>query len=207
MDLHEMAQCRALAYRFLATLYLGQPDTAWLESLIRDDLLTEFPVPVGNPDMHEGLAKIRTACEGLMNGQITGAQLRADYDQLFVGPDHLPAPPWESVYRTEERLVFDWPAMEVRSEYRAMGLASVKPADPDDHLGLELLFMAIAAEREGQGDESARAAQRQFLRDHLSQWAPAFCSDVVAHAGTDLFKGLGLLTRGLLAQEETLLRG
>jgi TorA maturation chaperone TorD len=201
-----MAQLRALAYRFVATLYLGQPDAAWLESLVREGLLADFPVPTGNADMVEGLERIASACDGLALGLVTGADLRADYDQLFVGPDHLPSPPWESVYRTEERLVFDWPALEVKSEYRKLGLVSIKPSDPDDHVGLELLFMAILAERQAEGDEVAQPAQQRFLREHLLQWAPAFCGDVVANARTDLFRGLGLLTRGLLTQEQALLQ-
>jgi TorA maturation chaperone TorD len=73
-------------------------------------------------------------------------------------------------------------------------------------VGLELLFMAILAERQAEGDEVALPAQQRFLREHLLQWAPAFCGDVVANARTDLFRGLGLLTRGLLTQEQALLQ-
>lgn len=191
--MEEMAQVKALAYRFLATLYLDQPQPAWLADLAREGVLDEFPLPVT-----DGLDLIRAAADRLSAGQSDGREFVADYDQLFVGPGHLPAPPWESVYRTEERLVFDWPTLEVRAEYRRMGLAVTKPSDPDDHIGLELLFLATLADREAAGDSAAAEAAQQFLEAHLLQWAPAFCADVVAHAQTDLYRGLGLLTRAVL---------
>lgn len=196
----ERAALRALAYRFLATLYLDAPKTEWLAALYADGLLEEFPVPLGNDEMARGLAMIAGAAAAPDQ-----RALAADYQQLFVGPGHLPAPPWESVYRTEERLVFDWPTLLVREAYGEMGLRLPEPAEPDDHIGLELLFMAVLAEREAAGDAAAAAAQDAFLREHLLAWAPTFCSDVEAHAATDLYCGLGLLTRGLLDQERLLL--
>jgi TorA maturation chaperone TorD len=193
MEHVEMAQLKALAYRFLATLYLDQPSPAWLAELARTGVLDEFPLPVT-----DGLDLIRAAAGRLAAGETDGREFRADYDQLFIGPGHLPAPPWESVYRTDEHLVFDWPTLEVRAAYRQMGLTVAKPSDPDDHIGLELLFLATLAEREAAGDTGAAEAGQQFLQEHLLQWAPAFCADVVAHAQTDLYRGLGLLTRAVL---------
>jgi len=132
---------------------------------------------------HDGLALVTAACRTLADSVDPGAGrlLQADYDQLFVAPDHLPVPPWESVYRTSERLVFDWPTLQVRDEYRRMDIATTRPADPDDHVGLELLFMGILCEREAAGDIQAALAQ--------------------ANATTDLFRGLAPLTRGVLAQD------
>lgn len=196
MSMSDQAALRALAYRFLATLYLEWPKPEWLAGLHADGLFEEFPVPLANEAMSRGLNLITMASR-----EPDGPALKADYQQLFIGPGHLPAPPWESVYRSDERIIFDWPTLEVREEYRKMGLAVTRTNEPDDHMGLELLFMALLAERQAGGDEGAAAAQNAFLKEHLLTWAPAFCADVVAHAQTDLYRGLGLLTRGLLEQE------
>lgn len=99
--------------------------------------------------------------------------------------------------------MFDWPPLEVREAYRSMGLAAARSNEPDDHIGLELLFMALLIQREAEGNVAARQARQQFLAEHLSQWAPAFCADVAAHAQTPFYRGVALLTRGLLAREVT----
>ena len=187
---------RALAYRFLATMYLAEPRVEWLAGLAAEGLLDEFPVPPEDARMAQGLNLIASAVQ-----VPDEAALSADYQRLFVGPARLPAPPWESVYRSEERLIFDWPALAVREQFRQMGLASEKANEPDDHIGLELLFMALMTEREADGNQQAVHVQRSFLQQHLMAWAPAFCDDLVAHAQTDLYRGLGLLTRGLLEQD------
>jgi len=196
---------RALAYRFLATLYLDWPDLDWLANLSREGLLPEFPLPVAEGPMAEGLTLLAAACDRLAVAYTwdDARTLRGDYDQLFVGPGHLQAPPWESVYRTDEHLVFDWPTLEVREAYRSMGLAVRRQTDPDDHIGLELLFVATLCERAAAGDPGAGEAAGQFVNQHLLKWAPAFTADVVKHAQTDLYRGLGLLTAGLLAEAES----
>jgi TorA maturation chaperone TorD len=200
MESSQQAALRSLAYRFLATLYLAPPQPEWLATLVREGLLDEFPVPLGNAQMQEGQRLLVAACR-----EPEFAALTADYQQLFIGPNHLPAPPWESVYRTEERLVFDWPTLEVRAAYQEMGLSVSDTTEPDDHIGLELLFMATLAERQAAGDLRAAAAQAAFLKRHLLVWAPTFCADLAASAATSLYKGLALLTQGMLAQETELL--
>ena len=42
------------------------------------------------------------------------AELRDEYTRLFVGPDKLVAPPWESVYRGEDAMLFQEVTLEVR---------------------------------------------------------------------------------------------
>lgn len=195
----QQAALRSLAYRFLATFYLAPPQPNWLAGLVKEGLLDEFPVPLGNAQMSRGRDLLAAGC------QEPAVALEAEYQRLFVGPGHLPAPPWESVYRTEERLVFDWPTLAVRASYKEMGLAAANTKEPDDQIGLELLFMATLADREADGDDPAANAQAAFLRDHLLLWAPAFCTDLANSSTCDLYKGLALLTEGMLQQDRELL--
>lgn len=194
---------RALTYRFLAGLYLEEPKAAWLAGLAAEGLLDEFPVAPGNREMEQGLSLLKAACLRLGQDD-SGSEAKAvllDYTRLFIGADRLPAPPWESVYRSDERVLFDWPTREVRSEYLRTGLALRAVGDPDDHVGLELLFLAILCERAAAGDSEAESARRSFLQNHLLQWAPAFAADLAAGATTDLYRGLAALTAGFLSME------
>lgn len=195
---------RSLAYRFLAGIYLQKPDPAWLAGLASEGMLEDFVLPVSNPALEQGLGLMASDCAALA-ADPHGCQARAldeEYTRLFVGPGSLPAPPWESVYRTEERLLFDWPTLEVRQAYQQVGLAVSRPGEPDDHIGLELLFMALLCERAAAGDEAAAEAQRRFLQEHLLQWAPVFASDLARHARTDLYRGLAHATIGILAMDQ-----
>jgi TorA maturation chaperone TorD len=56
--------------------------------------------------------------------------------------------PWASVYLSKERLIFDENTLAVRRFYRDWKLETVHyKKEPDDHIGLELEFMAILSER------------------------------------------------------------
>jgi TorA maturation chaperone TorD len=85
--------------------------------------------------------------------------------------------------------------------------------EPDDHIGLELIFVAhlatMALNSMELNDQSAAEkylqAQREFLFEHLLRWGPAWARLVNKHAETDFYRGLAHLTYGaLLAAAEQL---
>jgi len=138
-----------------------------------------------------------------------------EHTRLFIGPARLPAPPWESAYRTEDRLLFQEGTLEVRQVYLRHGMASARMgSEPDDHIGLELGFMyetcRLAAEAAA-GGEQARAElilrdQQDFVDEHLLQWAPSFAGDVAKSAQTAYYRGMAHLLAGYLAVDRSLLR-
>ena len=111
------------------------------------------------------------------------AELRDEYTRLFVGPDKLVAPPWESVYRGEDAMLFQEVTLEVREIYRGFGLLPEGyPHVADDSLALELAFMSKLAERAMEdlhnGDEEGLdrllESSGDFLKRHLLLWVPKF---------------------------------
>jgi TorA maturation chaperone TorD len=114
---------------------------------------------------------------------------------------------WESVYLTESHLVFQEQTLQVREWYRRFGLQMERlHREPDDHIGLELSFIAHLASRAVQAiDEVDEAsldsllqAQREFLSEHLLRWGPAWAKLVKKHAQTDFYRALAHLTHGTL---------
>lgn len=207
--LEDWLKGREIIYRLLASLYREGPVLEMLQVLGQEGTLAKLAaeeaqeeVRIGCRLMHQELVAHMADLEGYRQ------KLEEDYYRLFVGPGHLEAPPWESVYRSPDRLLFGEETLAVREFYRSFGLVTKNLyREPDDHLGLELEFMAwLCAEtikNLAEGGEGTRylQGQRRFLQEHLLQWVPDFCRDVTGHAKTDFFRGLGQFTRGFIQQD------
>ncbi|MDF2631063.1 MAG: dmsD 1 [Symbiobacteriaceae bacterium] len=130
----------------------------------------------------------------------------AEFNRLFVGPGKLPAPPYESVWQSDDRLLVQSAMTEVRSCYRAHGVQNTHP-EPDDHLALELEFYTLLQRRFLDGDRPAHqlAAQHHFLTHHLSIWLPAFCEAVQTHAASPFYRNLAESTLRIIQLEKTIL--
>jgi len=176
--------------------------------LAGDGVLEQCPIQ-DDPVTAEGLAAIGRSL-GEQPTPLT--EMFADHQRLFFGPENLLACPYESVYLNPEHLTFGAETLEVRRWYGRYGLAAAAVGrEPDDHIGLELAFVAHlclqaldvvdAGEAAGTHDDAALQvavrALAEFLGDHLLAWSEEFCDHVVAGAGTDFYRGVGLLTRGL----------
>jgi putative dimethyl sulfoxide reductase chaperone len=200
-----------LLFSVLAKTLYVYPEKEWIASLMEDDFLAEAPFGSSQPLVVDGLALLRAwhrAGETSSSGDKFDA-LCADYTRLFIGPGKVLAPPWESVYCTEERLLFLEQTLQVRHWYARFGLQSAKlHQEPDDHIGLELEFLAhlarlglqaLQTEKSERFDESIDS-QRQFLLEHTLQWAPVWCDIVQTAAKTEFYRGIARLTLGALTE-------
>lgn len=139
------------------------------------------------------------AVEGALAAMKEGLAAGADHDdvvweyrRLFVGPGHLPAPPWGSVYTDRECVVFGESTLALRAWMRTVGVERLADErTPEDHIGLMLALLSfLAAERPELVDD--------YLRDHLLTWAPHYL-EVLEEATTHPFyRGLAQLTRASL---------
>jgi TorA maturation chaperone TorD len=119
---------------------------------------------------------------------------RQDFYQLFLGPRRLKAPPWESVYRSELRLVNQKSTADVRHLYAKFGFET-ESGQLEDHFGTECDFLFRLCSLMSVTDEYGRSdllrVQNNFVRDHLLKWVPGFAADIMKNALTDYFLGLG----------------
>jgi TorA maturation chaperone TorD len=200
-----------LTYGFVSNAFLVAPEPAWVQKMAEDRLFEVFPLESRNGALDQGLQLLRASAGQAKNLGYAeaAAELRRDHAALFVGPDHLLAPPWESVYRSRDHLLFGDETMAVRSWYRRYGLqAKNLNREPDDHVGLEFAFLAhlatLALDAQRAGDEGAMAcscrAQSRFLQEHVMTWTPEFLGNVTEHAATDYFRGVGRLTEGAVTE-------
>ncbi len=136
------------------------------------------------------------AVEGALAAMKEGLAAGADHDdvvweyrRLFVGPGHLPAPPWGSVYTDRECVVFGESTLALRAWMRAVGVERLADErTPEDHIGLMLALLSfLAAERPELVDD--------YLRDHLLTWAPHYLEALEEAAEQPFYVGLARLTR------------
>lgn len=200
-----------LTLGLLGKILFEFPDRAWFETLASEAVFEEIPFGAEQADVKEGIALLKEWNAENKNGVSDEAfeSISIDYTRLFIGPGKVLAPPWESFYFQQERVIFQEQTLQVREWYRDYGLESVKlHSEPDDHIGLELAFishlagLAYAAleQQEKEEFEKLLDAQKQFLSEHTLQWAGGWVNQVMEHARTDFSRGIALVTKGVLTE-------
>lgn len=145
----------------------------WLEALsAEEDLLSAIT------GADEGELLLGAAAD------IDGDAVAEEYERLFVGPGHVPCPPYESFWREDvsidiRRSLMGPCTAALRQLYAELEL-EVSPAAGElpDHAAVELEALAYALTFE----ETLPVAQRIFS-EHLRQWMPRLCR-AVAHTAT-----------------------
>lgn len=202
-------EARLNIYVLLQRLYQDAPDETLLAWLIEAGTFANFPVAL-DETASAALAQVDAALTG-----VTVNDLRADFKQLFVGPGPMTAPPWESVYRNEDHLLFDQHTLQVRECYGRHGMEFVRIHQlPEDAIAIELEFMRLLTERllqaieRGACDEERYLLDEQsaFLKQHLLMWVPKFVLMCQRSAATEVYAGLaGVLSGFLNWDQQTLL--
>ncbi len=211
IDWKEILMGEILLMGVLSKTTQSNPEKEWLQSLINEDIFSESPLESKHPDLEAGLHILQAWAQKNVNGisDENLTDLKADYVRLFLGLPKPIAPPWESVYFNEDRMIFQQQTLQVREWYRRYGLEAEKLyKEPDDHVGLELSFLAYLAtkgikaldEQDNPRFEEVLNAQRDFLAKHLGAWGLTWCGLVEKNARTDFYKGLAYLTRGALSE-------
>lgn len=196
-------------------LYLP-PDRSLVDSLIDEDIFAETPFGMDNPEVQRGLATLQAWSQQnhpALSDEAFG-DLQVDYTHLFIGVGKVRAPIWESVYFSDERLLFQEQTVQVRDWYRRYGLQVEKKfQEPDDHLGLELAFIthlvSLAIQALEEQDETRFneliEAQRAFLEKHPLRWASQWSAQVEEFAKTGFYRGIARLANGGLVAAGALL--
>jgi putative dimethyl sulfoxide reductase chaperone len=135
-------------------------------------------------------------------GETIMRETKSEYNRLFVGPNFLPAPPWESVYVDPEHLLFGETTLKVRNIYREFGLQFIHGNNhPDDHIAIELEFLEhlikmmlpVIYSDDSQGMAVLLDKQIFFLSNHLLKWTPQFGSLLFENTNNLLYQGVALL--------------
>lgn len=123
-------------------------------------------------------------------------QMGYEFNRLFVGPMSPVAPPYESVYLSQDCLVMQEQTLEVRKMYQAENLmAASQGTAPDDFIATELEFAAYLLNRADQelseGNSSIAMEYLSlfnvFMQEHPRRWLKQFAAVVCENARHPVF--------------------
>lgn len=189
----ELMESRAHVYQVLSRSYRTEVDAAFAQ-----ELTSQFTFESDDAALREALDSMRCA---LADADEAALELLAvTFDRVFFGMGPLTARhafPYESVYTSDKGIMMQDAYVDVVRTYREQSLAK-DPAftEPEDHLAVELAFMATLAERTcaflsvetAEGDEAATMTVRQsltFAKTHLLNWVDRFCGELALAAKPD----------------------
>lgn len=190
----------AATFNLLGALFVLDPiDPQFLpimEGFNRRDLLNGWPAIDGERTAH--IAAMMYPAEG----QIDVDALHNAYNDLFIGPAALQAPPWGSVYLDEEHVLYGSSTLLLQDFLRHEAIAlDVANPGPEDHFG-NLCWVGAWLAAEGRMEGFDR-----LLGEHLLPWAFLYLDDLERAArqigtesnpGTLFYKGAAELARSTL---------
>ncbi|MDR0309048.1 MAG: Tat proofreading chaperone DmsD [Coriobacteriales bacterium] len=165
IELRELLDDIALTGRLFGTLLSNSPDRP---------IAVEMIAAIGKEYLVEGL--------------------RAEYQRLFIGPEHFRAPAWGSVYLDKDSVLFGSSTQELRAWMRKHDISASKTGnEPEDQIGKMLLLMAWLAEERPK-------LLPEFLSQHLMTWAPRYLELLKADSRVALYRDVSTELQEALAE-------
>ena len=201
-DAQELGTARANLCRLLAACYY-QPGPEYAEEQVFDSML-DAAIRI-HPDL---AARARRLGE-----EFSAAgpdSLLLDYTRLFLGPSHIIAKPYGSVWLDGEETLMQDSTMAVLEMYQEGGFEIDEDfRELPDHIAAELEFLYLLIYRENEArrndDPEALSAmtglRKRFLDAHLGSWVGPFTAAVRAGAQSGFYRELAALTDRFVIME------
>lgn len=189
----------SLLFGVLGKFFYEYPEYETYKKASIEGIFEELPVTFETPEFEEGRKILENwSKKGFDRKEFDS--ITADYIRLFIGGgDAVLSPPWESVYVSADPMIFQPSTLDVRKRYAKNGLQVEKlHNEPDDHIGLELIFLSALMAKISQGGQTETLELNDFFAQHLAPWATHFCSIMGKAAKNDFFKGLAKITEGAI---------
>lgn len=180
----ELPQEIELCCNLLAPLYLEDPALPQLRPLLESLAATDATAlaaewPLQRLENEELTTAFEQLCTGAQFALHNPQQASRSFHHLFVGPCHLEAPPWGSVYTDHEKVKFGESCLELGLWMRRCGIGRLADeTEPVDHIGRMLSLLSwIASQRHDLLEE--------FLSCHLLTWSHHYFERLVPVARSE----------------------
>jgi len=188
--------------RFLAACYY-QPGPEFSEEKVFDSMV-DAATRI-HPDL---AAHARRLGEGFSAEE--PESLLVDYTRLFLGPAHIVAKPYGSVWLDGENTLMGDSTMAVQELYHEGGFEMDEEfRELPDHIAAELEFLYLLIYRENEGHrngepeavKTAAGLRKRFLDEQLGRWIGPFTAAVTAGAESEFYRQLAELTDRFVKME------
>jgi len=152
--------------------------------------------------------------ESVENKDITYTDVLVDYSKLFIGPAALLAPPYESYYMDNGRVMGD-STMKVIEMYNESGLElSPDFKDLPDHIAVELNFMVFLCQKTLEAIEKGKTddinmfldKQKEFYNYHIINWVGILTGKIKENARTSFYSGIASALDKFIEKEADFLK-
>lgn len=207
-EIQPLLETRRALFSLLRQTFITEPTPEYLQTIIKEIDFNDFPFSDMQEEIRDGAKLVAEFCaEHDLERADTHDALHWEFTRMFIGPDKLPAPPWESAYLHKDKLLFQEHTLKVRQAYLKYQLLPANYLkEADDHLGLELDFMyqlttfALEALEDQKFAELREILldQKDFLENHLLKWVSEFSSNISESANHSFYPGMGKILVGYL---------
>lgn len=205
----QLMTVRRGVYQTLSRLWMEEVDQTFWEAL----KVTAFPSLPESPRLDQAFHQLEGYLAANQPGVLT--QLAADYAILCRGASPVKgADPYESVHRNPLGLMMQDEWEDVLRFYRKAGYHLLPTAvEPEDHLGIELDFMACLCDRyirtvqlkDKETSQESLMMQSKMLDAHLLKWVPHFVQEVLRLTATDFYQAVAVITQEYLLMDRGVL--
>lgn len=148
------------------------------------------------------------ACLKTYNSELN--ELQVEYSRLFIGPFHLYAAPYSSIYLDKQVLVMGESTQQAIDFYVKAGLdPSDENKEPPDHISTELEFMYfLLFQKVVKKEDDSFKMSISFLEKHLCHWVPLFTKRIMESSENIVYLELSKLLDAFIQKEiELYVRG
>lgn len=149
-------------------------------------------------------------------GDTTFEDLHWDFTRLFIGPEKPLAPPWESVYRSKDGLLFQETTQHIQRIYAEQDFVLAENEfEAADHIGFELdflyqqsVFTLQLTEQENDVTLLITSLQLQydFLTHHLLMFSDTFCQCIQDSANTTFYRDFSRVLQQFINHDQRQLK-
>jgi TorA maturation chaperone TorD len=211
-------QFREMLYLFLSRAFSKEVDRAflWNASKILNSLenLSGLREITHTEEIQSGQHLLREFFKEIegKEQEKTLIDLSREYAVSFLGVVGETVALCESVYQGKTGSLFQGPYFEVKDRYAEIGMEKSKNfVEPDDHLSVELAYMAtlcrliIESGENGGTQLNYLKTQLEFLQKHLLLWVPGFLKRLKEAKVSTFYKAWGHILNGYLKLDVTLI--
>lgn len=188
------------AFSFFNKVLLDAPEKEYIKAVKESAALFDEWCFQKSTESLAGLAMLKNYLKNYKDEDFE--ELLDNFNKLFIGPGHLFAPPWESVYKEQDHTIFGESTLQVRARYRKFGLEiNNLNKEPDDHIAFECAYLNyLCAAAAASGDAPEKEEIISFLTAHPATWVDEFTEKMTENSATDFYRGIANMLRGAVKE-------